>query len=77
MSRQKPMYCEQCRGKRLYKSEQQARDGMGRVMQERTIVTSDLSLNVYECPHNQTANGRPLWHFGHNYAVDSALRGLR
>jgi hypothetical protein len=64
MSRIPPVYCEPCGHKRLYRSEIQARDGLGRMMRlYAKHRPDDYSLNVFPCSHKKG------WHIGHHNAV--------
>ena len=62
MSRIPPVYCAVCKGKRLYRTVFQARDGLGRILRESQAQRreDDYTLTVYRCP------AAPGFHIGHN-----------
>lgn len=62
MSRIKATYCEPCGGKRIYRTEIQARDGLGRVIRMKGNLTKrDDTFGIYPCP-----NGTRGFHIGHD-----------
>ncbi len=72
MSRIKPVYCSECGGKRLYRSEIQARDGLGRILRIATDKREDnFSMCVFRC-----VRGNRGWHIGHDPAVRTLIKTM-
>ena len=70
MSRIPKVYCAECRGKRLYHSERDAREALGRVMVgnwEGTLGADSYALSVYPCPR------RRGFHIGRNRRTIKAV----
>lgn len=67
MARVPIKYCTACKGKRLYRTEVQARDGLGGMLRTRDVTPRDASMHPYKCPHQRG------WHFGHDHKVIDAL----
>jgi hypothetical protein len=69
MSRIPLKYCKACGGKRLYRYEEQARDGMARILRDRSRKRKDdFAMHVYRCPH------KIGWHFGHDYETVKRIK---
>lgn len=61
MARIPLVYCKECNGKRLYRTEIQARDGLGRILREKTLTKRDDVFGIYRCEHHPG-----FWHLGHD-----------